>query len=450
MTDPGRSDVAHHQREFLPAALEILETPPSPTGRVFLWSLTALFCLGLLWSCLGEIDIVVTANGRIVPTGQVKTVQAPETASVATIHVTEGSRVSAGDRLITFDTTYANADETRTARQIAHHRLQLHWRNAITRWLTSEHAAQDRLSPLHDVTRSQFETAAATYQRFRSEVSARLQSLARDLDATTAEQQSLQHEEERARAALAILDQRVEMYRALVEQEYGARLQYLELLQQQSDLRASVPILRARQTQLAQAAAATQARLTATREQIHRENLMALAEIETELENLRQDARKSGQRKQLLQVTAPVSGTVQELAIHTTGAVVTAAQPLLNIVPDQTTVEVEGLLKNQDIGFVHEGQRAEVKVQAFNFTKYGLLEAKVLDIGDDAIQDENLGWAYKVRLSLENITLQAEGKQVSISPGMTITAEIMTGKRRLIEFFLSPLLRVRQESLRQR
>ncbi len=450
MTDPAHSDVARYQRDFLPAALEVLETPPSPSGRVLLWLLIALFCFGLVWSCLGEIDIVVTASGRIVPTGQVKTVQAPETASVATIHVAEGSRVSAGDKLISFDTTYANADENRTARQIIHHRLQVHWRNAMSAWLMSENAEQDTLPPLRDVSRSQFETAAATYQRFRSEVSARVQSLARDLDAITAERQSLQHEEERAHAALVILDQRVEMYKALVEREYGARLQYLELLQQQSDLRASIPILGARQTQLEQAAAAMQARLTATREQIHRENLMELAQLETELANLRQDARKSGQRERLLQVTAPVSGTVQELTIHTKGAVVTAAQPLLKIVPDQAAVEVEALLKNQDIGFVHEGQRAEVKVEAFNFTKYGLLAAKVLDISDDAIQDEKLGWAYKVRLTLESDALQVEGKQVAVSPGMTITAEILTGRRRLIEFFLSPLLRYRQESLRQR
>jgi len=130
--------------------------------------------------------------------------------------------------------------------------------------------------------------------------------------------------------------------------------------------------------------------------------------------------------------------------------VVTLAQALMVIVPEQSQMEVEAKILNKDIGFVHEGQIAEVKIDTFNFTKYGLIEAEIASISDDAIQDENLGLVYNARFKLSKEQLQVDGRLVNISPGMSVTAEVKTGKRRLIEYFLSPLLRYKQESLGER
>ena len=149
-------------------------------------------------------------------------------------------------------------------------------------------------------------------------------------------------------------------------------------------------------------------------------------------------------------MTAPVTGTVQELKIHTVGAVVTPAEVLMTIVPAQAAIEVEAMLQNKDIGFVDDGQAAEVKVDAFNFTKYGLIAAKLVNISNDAVEDQQLGWVFKLRLELEQEDIAVEGKSVKLIPGMAVTAEIKTGKRRLIEYFLSPLLRYQQESVRER
>ena len=139
-----------------------------------------------------------------------------------------------------------------------------------------------------------------------------------------------------------------------------------------------------------------------------------------------------------------------QLAIHTIGAVVTPAQELMIIVPKESVLEVEALVLNKDIGFVHEGQLAEVKVDTFNFTKYGLVDGKISYLSDDAIQDENLGLVYKAVVQLDKTQMWVNGKAINLSAGMTTTVEVKTEKRRIIEYFLSPLLRYKQESIRER
>jgi hemolysin D len=190
--------------------------------------------------------------------------------------------------------------------------------------------------------------------------------------------------------------------------------------------------------------------MRATLGEIRKANLLALAQLDSERISLRQSASKLTRHRQQLEVIAPVAGTVQELAVHTVGAVVSPAQELMKVVPADAGIEVEALLQNKDVGFVREGQLAQVKIDTFNFTKYGLINAKVLDISNDAVEDPRLGWVFRIRLLLDKDWVAVEGKRIRVSPGMAITAEVKTGKRRLIEFFLSPLLRYKQESVRER
>jgi hemolysin D len=227
-------------------------------------------------------------------------------------------------------------------------------------------------------------------------------------------------------------------------------VQYLEMLQQQTELERAIPVLYSREDALVENAAAIDARMRATLGEIRKANLLALAQLDSERISLRQSASKLTRHRQQLEVIAPVAGTVQELAVHTVGAVVSPAQELMKVVPADAGIEVEALLQNKDVGFVREGQLAQVKIDTFNFTKYGLINAKVLDISNDAVEDPRLGWVFRIRLLLDKDWVAVEGKRIRVSPGMAITAEVKTGKRRLIEFFLSPLLRYKQESVRER
>ncbi|WP_422476279.1 HlyD family efflux transporter periplasmic adaptor subunit [Endozoicomonas sp. ALB032] len=149
-------------------------------------------------------------------------------------------------------------------------------------------------------------------------------------------------------------------------------------------------------------------------------------------------------------IVSPIDGTVQQLQIHTIGGVVQPAQALMQIVPKEATMEVEAWVLNKDIGFVQEGQRAEVKIDTFNFTKYGLIGGELINISDDAVPDEKQGLRYLASVHIEKDWMLVEKRKVNLSPGMSVAVEIKTGQRRLIEYFLSPLLRFKQESIRER
>ena len=149
-------------------------------------------------------------------------------------------------------------------------------------------------------------------------------------------------------------------------------------------------------------------------------------------------------------LASPIDGVVQQLAVHTVGGVVTPAQQLLVVVPKEHQLEVEAWVENKDIGFVKKGQPVEIKVESFPFTIYGIIQGTVVSISDDAVPQEKVGLIYAARVSMERSAMQVEGKEVRLSPGMGVTAEIKTGQRRLMEFFLSPLLKSVQESARER
>ena len=196
----------------------------------------------------------------------------------------------------------------------------------------------------------------------------------------------------------------------------------------------------------------------------------ALAKAEQKTAGVAQEVIKAERRTKLQRLAAPVDGVVQQLAIHTVGGVVTPAQSLAVVVPSESQLEIEAMLSNRDIGFVHPGQKAEIKVDTFNFTRYGLLHGDVLSMSTDAItrdrsqgaNDRASGAAqssseprgqeleYAARISLDRTSMQVEDKLVKLGPGMAVTVEIKTGTRRIISYLLSPLARYKQESLRER
>jgi hemolysin D len=180
---------------------------------------------------------------------------------------------------------------------------------------------------------------------------------------------------------------------------------------------------------------------------------------------------KATQRTGLQSLTSPVDGVVQQLAVHTVGGVVTPAQSLLVVVPADTGLEIEAMVKNRDIGFIHVGQEAAIKIDTFDFTRYGLLHGKVTSVSQDAIikddpasKDEarvapaangnsdskGQELVYAARVSLDHTQMQVDENLLKLSPGMAVTIEIKTGSRSVISYLLSPLFRYRQESLKER
>ena len=366
--------------EFLPAVLEIQESPPSPVGRTIIFIIIGVFSSALLWSVFGHIDIVAVAQGKIIPSDYSKVIQPLESGIIKKIHVRDGQHVKKDDVLIELDATTTGADQ--------------------------ERYSNEYLSVLTEV--------------------ARLQALIADQDSFTppkgANAKFVEIQRNRLRDQLTefrSLQNQAEAYKTLYDKQLVSKMQYLEA--------------------------------DRARAQKAQEHAAEYAEAKTRAHSLSQELAKAENRSSQQTLTAPIDGIVQQLAVHTVGGVVTPAQQLMVIAPREGLLEVEAWVDNKDIGFVNPEQEAEIKIEAFPFTRYGTIDGKILTLSKDAVPIEKVGLVYAARVSMVRSTIQVEnGKEISLSPGMNVSVEIKTGQRRLIEYFLSPLLQASRESIRER
>jgi len=247
-----------------------------------------------------------------------------------------------------------------------------------------------------------------------------------------------------------IARKRAEDYKGLVDKNFISKHGYLEKEQIRIEQEADLQTQRSRLKELAAAIDEAKGQRNSAVAETRRLALDTLNEAEQKATSFGQELVKADTRGKLMTLTAPVDGTVQQLAVRTVGGVVTEAQVLMVIVPQDDALEVEAFLENKDIGFVNAGQAAEVKVETFPFTRYGTIPASLVHVSRDAINDEKRGPIYSARARLQRATMQVEDKTVNLSAGMAVSLEVKTGKRRVIEYFLSPLLQRGSESLRER
>ncbi|MDD5297124.1 MAG: HlyD family type I secretion periplasmic adaptor subunit [Rhodocyclaceae bacterium] len=408
------------EAEFLPAALSLQEKPVSPAGRLVAKLLMALVATLLVWSVLGRMDIIVNASGKVIPSGRTKTLASVDVASVRAVHVVEGQAVKAGQVLIELDTTAQDAERDKALGDATMARLQAERSSALI--AAVESLRPPRLPSIAGLTESQWRAAQShlegQYRDFRAKL-ARIEGDIRRLE-----------------EALPLATQRARDFEALAQDHDVSTHAWLEKEQARIELAGQLTDARNQRTAL----------IAETRKVAHE----LLTEGHKVAEAARQDARRADEHGKLLRLTAPVDGTVQQLNVHTVGGVVPAAQPLMLVVPKENVVEVEAFLENKDIGFVREGQEAAVKVDAFQYTKYGTVPGRVTHVSRDAIQDEKKGLIYSVKVALDRATLPVDGKDMPLSAGMSVAVEIKTGERRVIEYVLSPLLQHQRESLHER
>jgi hemolysin D len=453
---------------FLPAALEIVETPPSPIGRAIGATIVLVFCAALVWTWWGTIDIVASATGKILPGGRTKVVQPFETGVVRSIRVQDGQAVKAGDVLIELDPTANAAERDHMRSDLLAERLNIARLRAalaggddpVTDFVPPADADPDLISTQRQLLLNQV-----------TEHRAKIAALSRQQAQKEAEQATTAATIHKLETIIPVIQSRVDIRKTLVEKELGSKLSYFEVVQllveQQEEF--SVQKSHLKETEAA-VAAIRETRGQAAAE--YRHSLSdELAKAGQKANGLAQDLIKAEQRTRLQLLTAPVDGVVQQLAIHTVGGVVTPAQAVLVIVPSDSRLEIEAMVSNRDIGFVHAGQQAEIKVDTFNFTRYGLLQGQVLTVSQDAVirdrqqdrsNDRGQGTQndssepkgqelnYGARISLDRTQMQIDDRMVNLSPGMAVTVEIKTGSRMILSYLLSPLLRYRQETLRER
>ncbi|KWK76699.1 hypothetical protein WM16_11660 [Burkholderia ubonensis] len=409
-----------HEAEFLPAALAVRAAPVSPAGRWVARVLMLLVATLVAWACLGKIDIIVNGTGKIIPSSRTKTLAAVEVASVRALHVRDGQAVKAGDVLIDLDTRVIDAEHQKADGDRLNAALQVARARALIEAI--ETGRPPRLSGIEGVPSERL-----------LEAERHLTDQWRDF---VARRDRLDGEIRRYSQALPLAARRARDYAELLKTHDVAEHAWIEAEQQRIDI----------EGQLADARHQRAALVAETR----RNAQDAQNDAQRIMDASTQDARRAKAHGELLRLTAPVDGTVQQLAVHTVGTAVPAAQPLMQIVPRETAVEMEAFIENRDVGFVKEGQPASVKIDAFEFTKYGTVPATVSHVSRDAIEDDKKGLIYAVKVTLDRATLLVDGREVRLSPGMSGSVEIKTGTRRVIEYVLSPLLQHGRESLRER
>lgn len=408
------------EAEFLPAALEIQEKPVSPTLRVTakVLILFVIFLIG--WAVFGHMDIVVNATGEVIPHDRTKTIAAVETASVKALHVVEGQAVKKGDVLIELDASESDAEHNKAKSNATEAILQIARSKAMIAAIESR--KPPKLPPMAGIPAQKLlETQGHLDSQYRDFIT------------------KLQRTEgmiARYSEALPLITQQAKDYRELSKNHDVPVHAYLEKEQQRVDLEGQL-----NDAKNQRAALIAEVKRTAYDGRSDADRVLGAAQ---------QDAARNAAHSKLLKLTSPVDGTVQQLTVFTIGGVVPAAQPLMKIVPKEDTVEVEAMLENKDIGFVDEGQVASVKVAAYEYTKYGVIPAKVIHVSRDAIKDEKRGLLYSVTLLLDKPTISVKGQDMPITAGMSVNVDIKTGTRRVIEYFLSPLIQHKRESLNER
>ena len=439
-------DADAKETEFLPSILEVTETPPSPVGRAVLWTIVVLLLVSAVWAFAGHVDEVAVANGKVIPVGNVKVVQSQNKGVIKELCVKEGDEVEEGQPLLILDTTKTQADVDQLRKQAAYYALTV---ERLTAEMQDAPFTPDSQAEGRELlAQKDIDAQTALYRSRRTKLAA--------------DQEKNRAAAFQASAAIEGAQARLEKFRALtsVAEEKEARLEelmredaisYFQLLEarasrveyQQNADAAEKAILEA------QGAYAEAHDALATTDSAYRQETMTqLVEAKRQLAAVEEELKKADETNAQSVIKAPIAGRVNQLAVHTVGGVVSEGQALLMVVPDDAVMEIEAYADNKDIGFLKKGQSAEVKVETYDFQKYGMVQATVDEISPDAgtnAQDRETYQKYRMTLGLAGDT-----SGIPLTPGMNVSAEIKIKQKRIIDFFLDPFRKYKDEALRER
>jgi hemolysin D len=443
---------------FLPAALSLQQTPVHPAPRRAAYALMALFAIAIVWAAIGEVDIVAVAPGRIVVSERSKVIQPLERSVVQSVLVRDGESVKTGQPLVELDPTLAVADKTTIEEQLKASQSDVLRSRALLQAL----GAAGQLTPLPELYQRIASQVPATWSDREkdtvqtqlaaewTDVGAKLAKLAAEIGRRHAEIATVREMVAKLEATVPMARKREEDFAELAKQGFVASHAGQDRTRERIELERDLATQKARaaemQAALAESENARASYLAETRRSLYDRE----AQADLKRQAAVQDEAKAAQRARLTTLVAPVDGTVQQLAVHTRGGVVTEAQVLMVVVPVAADMTAEVTLENKDIGFVRAGQDAQIKLDTFPFTRYGTIAGSVTRVTADSVNDEKRGAIFPATVALKQERIDVDGKMVRLAPGMNLVAEIKTGKRRVIEYLLSPIQKAGGESMRER
>jgi len=431
---------------FSTEAIALQTRPPLKVARMVSLAICVMAALILLFAIFAHTDIVVSAQGRAIASGKSKVIQPLEAGVVKAILVRDGQVVKAGAVLIELDPTTTGADRDRLQRESWEAEAEVLRLQALL-------AGQKKFAAPDVMPREIAANQQAMLDSRVLEQRAKMAGLQADLVRRQSDRDAIAASLTQLLTSLPLVKKKHEMREDLAKTGHIAETGLIETRLEVINLEKEVAVQTNRLKE-AEAGINASAQQRAQAEAEFRARAgTELVEAMRRRETVRQELIKANQRRELQVLKSPIDGVVQQLAVTTVGGVVTQAQPLMTIVPDDDTpLEVEALVQNRDIGHLKVGQRVINKIETYDFTRYGYIEGNLLWVGADAMNDPKLGPVYPVRIRLEKTRTPYEvnGRVGVVTAGMNITADIRTGERRLIEYFLAPLLRYKQEALRER
>lgn len=430
--------------EFLPSILEVTETPPSPVGRLVLWTIVAVLVGAGIWAFVGEVDEVAVAEGRVIPVGNVKIVQSANKGNIKELNVREGDYVEEGQVLLVLDTTKTQADVDQLKKQVAYYSM------TVDR-LQAEMNDQPFMVPSNEegwLDQKDIAAQLALFQSRRIKLAADQEKNAAAIAQELAAIESAQAQQQKYWSLYAVAKEKEERLEMLFNESAVSYFQLLEGRSQRVNYQKSAEAMD-QEIEKERAKLAEARDNQATTDSNYRQDTMTqLVEAKRQLNAYQEELTKANQTNQQSEILAPVSGRVNQLAVHTVGGVVSEGQALMMVVPDDALLEVEAYADNKDIGFIQVGQEAEVKVETFNFQKFGMVKAEVQEISPDSYndsKDQKRDGKYRLTLSVEK-----DDSGIGLQPGMNVAAEIKIKKKRVIDFFLDPFRQYKDEAFRER
>lgn len=421
--------------EFKPLLIEIEDKPLNPLGGIILYLVLAIMAFGTAWLILAKVDVVVSAQGKVIPSGEIKILKPLESGVVSKIFVKESDRVKKGDILIQIDPTVTDASLSSKQDDLAVINSDIALLYAL---INESNLSKDEINKLNssqlNLYNSQRQILASTYEGNK----AKLNSAKLDIKANESEVNRLSlllNKEEEAKARLQkVLD-------IIAKKEYEEVSKNIINLKEQKD----IALYRLKES-------------NKKLEEIIEENEKAIKTIksswiETSLSKEKEKRELSAQINAILfsnktqQIKSPVDGFVGKLLIHTEGGVVSPNDNLISIVPSDAPLIIKANVLNKDIGFLKLGQEVAIKIDTFSFQKYGLLHGNIIEISKDAIEDEKLGLIYEIKIKPNSLDIKVEGEIKRLEIGMSVIAEVKTGKRRVIELFIYPIIKYMDEGL---
>jgi hemolysin D len=463
----------YHETDFLPAALEVIERPASPAARMVALSICSFVTLAIIWASVGTVDIIASAPGSVLPIGNSKLIQPLETGVVRSIKVADGQHVQAGQVLVELDAVGASSDRDKAAGDLVKAQLEVSRLEGLRRFIAG--GRPDLVDPPVGAAKDEIEAAQASARAQAAEEQAKLAGLEKQIVGKAAEAAQASETIDKLTASLPVAEQQEAVRRQLKDQGYGSTFDWMSAKEHLIEEQHGLPTAQQQRDEALAESDSLKRQIEQTRAEFEKSVLSDLAAAQQKQDELTQETGKDTDRVSFMTLKAPIAGTVQQLAVHTVGGVVTPAQQLMVVAPDTSVgLVVEARIQNKDVGFVRAGQEAQIKVEAFTFTRYGLINGRVLDVSRDAIasdpqsgqkpaasddassQDKDSSKeppdsaGYVAHVALDRDVMMTENGPVMLGPGMKVTAEIKTGKRTVISYLLSPVVRYRQESLRER